>query len=66
MAGRGPLRAAVAALPLRGDSSTARDGTIVRDAIVPGEPPRTFLVRIHDGVAHFVRFAPQLRKETDR
>lgn len=45
MTGRGPLRAAIEALPLR-LQNLERDGDLVRDVIEPGRPPRVYRVRI--------------------
>ncbi|TXM74844.1 hypothetical protein FV226_05590 [Methylobacterium sp. WL12] len=66
MTARGRLRAAVAAIPLRTDPGAVRDGAIVRDRTGPGQAPRTYLVRVHDGEAFFVPFVPELRKDPRR
>lgn len=42
---RGPLRAAIEAIPLR-LQNLERDGDLVRDVIEPGRPPRVYRVRI--------------------
>ncbi|HEV2545342.1 MAG TPA: hypothetical protein VGU70_21560 [Methylobacterium sp.] len=44
MTRRGSLRAAVEALPLR-LQTVERDGDLVRDRLVPGQPPRVYRVR---------------------
>ena len=45
MTGRGPLRTAIEALPLR-LQTLERDGDWVRDVLEPGRPPRVYRVRI--------------------
>lgn len=44
MTRRGSLRAAVESLPLRLQTAE-RDGDLVRDRLVPGQPPRIYRVR---------------------
>lgn len=57
---RGPLRAAVAALPLAG-APGERDGALVRTPGRPGEPDVVLLVRVHEGRPHYLPVAPALR-----
>lgn len=66
MVARGPLRAALEAVPLRGDPATARDGSLVRDPTVSGEPARLYLVRVHGADVYFLPVAPELAKDLHR
>lgn len=63
---RGPLRAALEAVPLRGDPATARDGSLVRDPTVSGEAARLYLVRVHGDEVFFLPVAPALAKDIRR
>lgn len=45
MTGRGPIRNAIEALPLR-LQTLERDGDLVRDVLEPGRPPQVYRVRI--------------------